>query len=278
MPALYAHDRFGKEVAGKMDGELKEIISKYYKQFRIGLQGPDILFFYRPFYKNEVAKCGTHLHEISAYPFFEHALDVVREAGRDSREYAYLMGFICHFILDSECHPYVAQMIEKTGVAHLEIEEEYEKMLLRLDGKDPFSYPLARLVPADTETAKAIAPFYEGIDWMTVRKSLRWLCFIKRLFTAPRRWKHDLLNLIMKVSGQAKEYKGLMHQRKDNERCVKSSLGLFRRMHQAVDVAVQMIYSFDESVQCAGELGEGGSDEDRADKCGLNKRFDRTFE
>ena len=26
------------------------------------------------------------------------------------------MGFICHYILDSECHPYVTQMIEKTGV------------------------------------------------------------------------------------------------------------------------------------------------------------------
>ena len=49
--------------------------------------------------------------------------------------------------------------IEKSGVQHLEIEEEFEKKLMRKDGKDPFSYPLARLVPVDIATADAIWPF-----------------------------------------------------------------------------------------------------------------------
>lgn len=52
---------------------------------------------------------------------------MVRKRGESSREYAYLMGFVCHFILDSECHPYVEEYIEKSGVQHLEIEEEFEK-------------------------------------------------------------------------------------------------------------------------------------------------------
>lgn len=129
MPAIYAHDRFGEKAAKKLDGELKRFVFEYYPQFEIGLQGSDIFFFYRPYMKNKIIKYGHHLHGISAKPFFEHAMKVINKRGRDSAQYAYLLGFICHYILDSECHPYISQMIEKTGVQHLEIEEEFEKSL-----------------------------------------------------------------------------------------------------------------------------------------------------
>lgn len=45
MPAFYAHSRFGAKVAERMKGELREIIRKHYRQFEIGLQGPDLYFF-----------------------------------------------------------------------------------------------------------------------------------------------------------------------------------------------------------------------------------------
>lgn len=69
MPAIYAHDRFGEKAAKKLDGELKRFVFEYYPQFEIGLQGPDIFFFYRPYMKNKIVKYGHHLHAISAKPF-----------------------------------------------------------------------------------------------------------------------------------------------------------------------------------------------------------------
>ena len=56
MPAIYAHDRFGEKAAKKLDGELKRFVFEYYPQFEIGLQGPDIFFFYRPYMKNKNVK------------------------------------------------------------------------------------------------------------------------------------------------------------------------------------------------------------------------------
>lgn len=85
MPALYAHDRFGEKVSEKSDGELKNIIFKYYNQYEVGLQGPDILFFYRPYHGNDVAKYGSHLHAVSALPFFEHAAKVVKPLWKRQR-------------------------------------------------------------------------------------------------------------------------------------------------------------------------------------------------
>lgn len=263
MPAIYAHDRFGIETAERLDQELRGFTEKYPAPYAIGLQGPDLFFFYRPWSKNRVNQYGSHLHKISALPFFEHARGVVRERGRDSREYAYLMGFICHFILDSECHPYVGQMIEQTGVQHLEIEEEFEKMLLRMDGRDALAFPMARLVPTDEATAAAIVPFYDGIDLGTVKQSLKDLRTVKELFRAPGAFKQGCINGVMKALRQYDRMKGLMNQRTDNPLCQESNQGLLLRFDAAIGVAVEMIRSFDESLQTGEPLSE---------------RFDRTFE
>ena len=135
----------------------------------------------------------------------------MKKAGRDSPEYAYLMGFLCHFVLDSECHPYVGEMIGKTGVQHMEIEEEFEKFLLRMDRRNPFTYPIAKLVPTDKVTAKAIAKFYQPMDRRTVRGALRWLKFVKKLFTQEKPWKQKGINEIMKAVGKYEQYRGVLH-------------------------------------------------------------------
>lgn len=263
MPAYYAHDRFGRTVLKQLKGNLRETILQHRGQYDIGLQGPDLFFFYKPYTKNRVVRYGNDLHKISAYPFFEHALSVVNKRGEYSGEYAYLLGFICHFALDSQCHPYVRHMMEKTGVAHLEIEEEFEKKLLRMDGQDPFSFPMADLVPQDPETAEAIVPFYRGIDLKTVQKSLQDLKRVKKLFTAPGSLKYGLINGGMRLTFRYGEVKGLMHQRRDNPRCISSNRGLQKRFDEAVEVAVHLIQDFEESLRTGKALDE---------------RFDRTFE
>lgn len=263
MPAIYAHDRFGIEVSERLEPDLRKITEKYPAPYAIGLQGPDLFFFYRPWSKNRVNQYGAQLHRISVLPFLEHAREVILRRGRDSREYAYLMGFICHFILDSECHPYVEQMIRQTGVQHLEIEEEFEKKLLRMDRRDAVAFSTAGLVPTDEATAAAIVPFYEGIDLPTVRQSLKDLRMVKRLFCAPGAFKQGCINGVMKVLRQYDRMKGLMNQRTDNPLCAESSEGLMLRFDSAIGIAVEMIRSFDESLQTGKAL---------------NERFDRTFE
>ena len=263
MPAFYAHNRFGKKVAQKIDGELNEIISKYYVQFQIGLQGPDIFFFYRPWKSNRISKYGYQLHEAPAKAFFTNALTVVREKGRDSREYAYLLGFICHYILDSECHPYVSEMMQTLDVEHMEIEEEFEKMLLRKDGKNALSYPLADLVPTDGVTAKSIYPFYRNMNPGIIQEALKDLKLVKKLFTAPSFLKQAVLNGAMHLTGKYSYWKGLMNQRKDNPKCQASNKGLYEHFKAAVGIAATMLYSFDESLRTGSEL---------------DPRFNRTLE
>ncbi len=263
MPAVYAHDRFGVKVREKMDEGLADIAEKYNSAYRTGLQGPDIFFFYHPWSFNGVQRYGRQMHHTDASAFFHHAEKIVREYGRDSSCYAYLLGFICHFALDGECHHFVDQYAEENGVAHLEIEAEFEKLLLREDGEDPLAYPLADLVFTDRETAAAIDPFFPSITEKMAQASLRGMRFVKNFFTAPQPLKQDAINAVMKLFRIYHSMNGLMLQRTDNPLCEESNQILWEKFDQAIPVALSLQQAFDDCL-------DGGK--------ALPKRFHRDFE
>ena len=58
MPSTYAHQHFGNLVFDKLPEKLQEEIAPYRGLYNIGLQGPDIFFYYKPLHKNDVAAYG----------------------------------------------------------------------------------------------------------------------------------------------------------------------------------------------------------------------------
>ena len=185
MPAFYAHERFGKKVWQQTEGNLRKLFGVIIRSsgldFKVRIFFSFIVYIRIIKFQNTEQICMR----FQAYPFFLRALEIVRRKGRETKEYAYLLGFLCHYILDSESHSYVDEMIRKTGVEHVEIEEEFEKKLLRIDNKDPLAYPIAKLVPTDWNTVEAIAPFHPAVDKKQIRNSLFYLKGLKHLFTAP---------------------------------------------------------------------------------------------
>ena len=105
MPTTYAHDLFGKEVYKRLPSDMKALIRRHGDLYRIGLHGPDILFYYMVS-KNPVTQFGIEMHHEKARAFFEEGMRQVRR-NDDEALLAYLLGFGCHYILDSACHPYV---------------------------------------------------------------------------------------------------------------------------------------------------------------------------
>ena len=62
MPAIYAHDRFGLSVVSTLPPAFSSLYEKYPEAFRLGFQGPDILFYYKPLKSNPIKKWGMDLH------------------------------------------------------------------------------------------------------------------------------------------------------------------------------------------------------------------------
>ena len=146
MPTTYTHDLFGREVYKMLPKEMKELIRKHGNLYRIGLHGPDILFYYMVS-KNPVSQFGVEMHKEKAKAFFEQGMEQVRKR-KDDKLLAYLLGFGCHYLLDSCCHPFVNQMAKEGVVSHTVLEKEFDRSLMIETGKDPFHfYPSDCIVP-----------------------------------------------------------------------------------------------------------------------------------
>ena len=67
------------------------------------------------------------MHKEKARAFFTQGMAQVRETG-DEALLAYLLGFGCHYLLDSSCHPFVNEMNDKGRISHSLLEIEFEPL------------------------------------------------------------------------------------------------------------------------------------------------------
>ena len=98
--------------------------------FFIGLQGPDPIYYHHLRKKDTKAYIASKMHTEKTGDFLVSALCHLKKYDINSKEFgqcfSYLCGFICHYILDSKCHPFINSWEAETGVSHMEIEEEFE--------------------------------------------------------------------------------------------------------------------------------------------------------
>lgn len=175
MPTTYAHDLFGKQVYSKLSPEIRKVIHQNKNLFRIGLHGPDILFY--DMLKPNVTGTGILMHKEKAAPFFERGMTLVRQ-NHDQRLLAYLLGFGCHYLLDSYCHPYVYEMAERNVISHTLLEKEFDRTLMLETHKDPYHYyPSCGVIPRMTY-ARVIHRAIPKIRTREILSSLRLMKFI----------------------------------------------------------------------------------------------------
>lgn len=247
MPAIYAHEKFGKLVYEQLSDDDKKIIEKYPDAYRIGLQGPDYLFFYRGFYKNKINQLGRFYHHQDAYIFMKNALAVIKQSGTDSSQYSYILGFICHFAMDDACHPYVYRAMKQTDCGHAEIEGDFDRFLIEKDGFLPQEYRLFELVPTDSDTAESIRPFYSEMTVKKIQKCLKWMKFIKHFFYAPHIVKRTLVDLMMRATFHYKKFNGHIIMPNANKRCMTETKQLEQLMYQTIPKTVSLTDNFKEA-------------------------------
>ena len=62
MPSVLAHYQFGQEVLKELSERTLQLVKSYKEEFDLGLQGPDILFFYKPYTGTYISKIGSEIH------------------------------------------------------------------------------------------------------------------------------------------------------------------------------------------------------------------------
>lgn len=174
------------------------------------------------------------MHGKPAREFFAPAKEAYAAAEDKGSALAYLLGFVCHFALDSACHGYIENKIAVSGVTHTEIESEFDRSLLLQDGRDPLSAKLTYHILPSEANARVIAPFFAGVGEKQVEKALRSMLFYNELLRAPHQPKRGFVRLCLRLTGNFKEMHGMMIAKQPIPACQDSDLRLAKLMDKAV--------------------------------------------
>ena len=145
MPDFWTHLVAGEEInAGLSNKSLQKLINNNYQLFNYGCQGADFFFYHNflPWQQSEPSsKKGNDIHRLSAKKLFAEILTAYKKEGvyhhkiiPDSAYWqhnlVYLLGFISHFAVDRECHPYILEHGGR-GKDHKQIEASIDLYIMK---------------------------------------------------------------------------------------------------------------------------------------------------
>lgn len=141
MPGFTTHYLFGLNAYKHFSStHLKRTICKRHTAYALGLQGPDLFFYFLPSYLVHKNNIGSVAHTEKTNQFLRHLLNS-RKLFQTPKEqeiaHAYIAGFLGHYTLDTHCHPYVywkTEFQEKNNQyhgRHMGLETEIDTKLLK---------------------------------------------------------------------------------------------------------------------------------------------------
>lgn len=244
MPSTYAHRRFGADVAARLPESGRRLINRHRELYDIGLHGPDIFFYYNALKSNPVVRFGNSMHERPGEEFFSEARRRIPNMAEPETALVYALGFICHFALDSTCHPYIEQYVRSSGVSHSEIETEFDNQLMRRDSLDPFKYFTASHIRATRENARVIAPFFDEVSQEQTYEALRGMLLVHHGLQATSPAKRQLIFAVMRAANKYDSLHGLVANAQPNKACEASGKRLDELYAQALPLAERLILQY----------------------------------
>ena len=176
MPATIVHSYFAKDVYDILPKNIKESISP--NRLKMFGQSADSLMFYNLFSLlpgKKIRNFSRTFHRNKSQEFFINLINYIKDKnlGTDSDVCSFLVGFICHYELDSTIHPYV---FYKTGVFDKKDRRTYKynnihefmeifldnDMVRRRENINPYKFKLGKFC---FDTKKFSASLNDTIDY-----------------------------------------------------------------------------------------------------------------
>lgn len=235
MPTTYAHYRFGDKAIETFPSKYQEIIKSYRDEFNYGVHGPDIFFYYDCMHHNEVNKYGTWLHEhVEFRKVVEHFRELYRKHDNKDAAMSYLLGFLCHFALDSYCHGYIDHKAETVGPSHGRIESQLDRYFLIKDGFDPLKKSVTSSLKPTKTCCHNIAQMYDNFDEATTTKALKDQKVYLNVLKDSNSFKRLLLKKLMKTI-KAESYMDLLMDTYNDPRCESSNMRIDKYFDKALE-------------------------------------------
>jgi len=229
MPAIAAHYYFGQEVFKLLPEEIKILIKEHRQAFNLGLQGPDLLFYYKVWKKNEIVDMGHNLHRHPADTFISRALKNIKAMPSLDAQ-AYLLGFACHHVLDSTFHGRIAQLAPD-GRGHLLLEAELDRQIAeKYLGFAVKKFKRNQLVKVETNDFEWIKLIYPELSLEALRECARNLAFFTWLLDSRSKLLKGIIDLAEKALHQEGNFSSMMLHKGRDEMYYKPAMEILSRM------------------------------------------------
>ncbi|RCX10340.1 zinc dependent phospholipase C [Anaerobacterium chartisolvens] len=255
MPSTYAHYTFGKKVLSQLPHDIQNIAAQHETAYHIGLHGPDILFYYSPLIKNPVNRTGHRIHKEPASFFLEHAAKTIRKSG-DEKSLVYILGFICHFVLDSRCHPYIEEVIKATTLSHSKIETEFDRSLMLKAGLDPLKFNPGENIVPDRSLATHIENLYVNITREQIYKSIVSMRRYIALLAYPQNIVRFIVKGLMKITGNNSSIGEMIMDKTPDLRCDNTNHKLYALYNESVSLAAELVSEYYYGIEKNSGLNE----------------------
>ena len=251
MPSNYAHYRFSRLAEDRLPEPMKKSVRRFHRLYEVGHHGPDLFFHYNVLFHTTVGSLGSTLHRQTGKVFFTRVCKRVRQDPSEAA-LSYLWGLLGHYCLDSVCHPLIHQHTDEGDIGHVELETEFDRYLMELDGHTPahtqdFSAHL-KLRRGECMTA---CVFFPPCKWYHLYQASHNMALHAHLLArAPRR-------LVEKVVGAAgpNNSQQLMPM-EENTHCSQLDGPLLALFDEALEKYPAMLLELQEHLEKGTPLGE----------------------
>ena len=180
MPDVAVHAAFGRRVRAEMGKETGEKIREI--PYTFALFGPDVWFMYQPWKRREGR--GRRMHTTRTGQFLMALAEQAKRSRHPEEMFSYLAGFLCHYALDAETHPYIIHMTEERTHfprGHMSFEHSLDRREMEREGvwgePHPVTdhyFPRLQLPPEMREDIDAV--FRKVYGWKNCWKALNKAC------------------------------------------------------------------------------------------------------
>lgn len=268
MPSNYAHYRFGKELLPTLPADVRRPIQRFRRLYDVGLHGPDLFYYHNLLTRDTVVSLGHKYHSQTGREYFTRICDRLKQEPTEAAV-AYLYGALAHFCLDSVFHPFVLAHTADGKISHTQLEAEFDRYLLTLDGVEhPHTYDCSAHMKLTRGECVTVAGFYPPATPDNVLLSLRNMAWSTKTMAVPEGAKRSVVRKAMSLANS--DIKGQLLPTRPNRSCAALDEEMMARYSWAAELFPKLVEqmlahmtynaylgsSFDHTFDGSGELPE----------------------
>lgn len=230
MPANYAFHRFGADALRLLPGQMQGNIQRFRRLYNGGLRGQDLFFYYKPMSDNPIAGLRSSCDAMTGREFFEKAAAHLKQNPSEGGT-ACLYGLLAHYCLKSQLAPLFAAEVNSGKMTRTELEVEFDRYLLGLDGKTPaHTQDISANFKMTRGECLTLAGFFPPVTPANVVSAQKQMTAWTRRMAAPKR---ALARLLLKFTRG--EFADQMMPDHANHKCLHLDSAMLECYHAALD-------------------------------------------